>query len=193
MTAQDADGTRQPLGIVLAPLQIVEEGHELVPWSIPFEFAFQWFRFGERPLLHRQCGLQIDLGRFHRFMPEPQGNDGAVHTLLEEVEGHGVSKDMNGDAFAFQRRTDLGGSIDMTDQQVMYAVGAETRASGIGEKDLTITACWFAEPSFQYGDRGFGERYTTFLCAGKSYVPRITLHLQETSVPAYCIHVALRG
>jgi hypothetical protein len=44
----------------------------------------------------------------------------------------------------------------------MHAIGAETRASGIGEKNLTITACWLAEPSFQYGDRGFGERYTTF-------------------------------
>ena len=34
---------------------------------------------------------------------------------------------------AQERRTDLGGGLDMMDQQVMYAVGAETRATGIGK------------------------------------------------------------
>jgi hypothetical protein len=98
-------------------------------------------------------------------MPEPHGNDRAVHSPLQQVQGHGVAQDMDGDAFAFQRRTDLGGSFDMTDQQVMHAVGAETRASGIGEQNLPDTAWRFAEPGFQHGDRRFGERYTTFLAA----------------------------
>ena len=47
----------------------------------------------------------------------------------------------------------------------MYAIGSETSASGIGEKNLPVAACWFAEPGFQHGDRGSSERYTTFLAA----------------------------
>lgn len=63
-------------------------------------------------------------------MAEPQGDDGAIHAPLQKVEGHGVAKDMDGHAFALQRRTDLGGGLDVTDQQVMYAIGSETRGSG---------------------------------------------------------------
>ena len=144
MMAQNADESDQPLDIVLTALQIVKEGQELVPWLIPFEFALQRFRFAQRLLLHCECGFQIDLSRFHGFMPEPQGNDGAVHAPLQQVEGHGVSKDMNGDAFAFQRRTSFSGRFDMTDQQVMHAVGAETRASGIGKQNLPVAAWRFA-------------------------------------------------
>jgi hypothetical protein len=40
--------------------QVVEETKELIPGSIAFEFAIQRFRFIERLLLHRQCGLQIN-------------------------------------------------------------------------------------------------------------------------------------
>ena len=87
----------------------------MVPWSIPFEFAIQRFGFAEGLLLHPQCGLQIDLGRFHGFVPKPQGDDRAVHASLQKVHGHGLPKDMNGDAFAFQRRTHLGGGVDMPD------------------------------------------------------------------------------
>jgi len=148
-----------------AGLQIVEKAKELVPWSIPFECALQRLRFAQRFLLHCECGFQIDLSRFHGFMPEPHGNDRAVHSPLQQVQGHGVAQDMDGDAFAFQRRTELGGSLDMTDQQVMHAVGAETCASGIGEQNLPVAAWRFAEPGFQHGDRRLGERYTTFLTA----------------------------
>ena len=43
MTAQSADPAREPLGIVFLTLQVVEETKELVPGSIPFEFAVQRF------------------------------------------------------------------------------------------------------------------------------------------------------
>src|SRR5207302_2061952 len=69
---------------------------------------------------------------------------------------------MNGNAFALQRRTDLDGGLDMTGQQIMYAVGGETRASGIGKQDLSITAWGFAKPGFQRSGRGLGERHTAF-------------------------------
>src|SRR5438876_406130 len=50
----------------------------------------------------------------------------------------------------------------MTGQQIMYAVGGETRASGIGKQDLAIAAWGFAKPGFQRSDRGLGERHTAF-------------------------------
>ena len=45
----------------------------------------------------------------------------------------------------------------------MYAVGAETRATGIGKCYLPVAARWFAEPGFQYGDGVLGQRDTAFL------------------------------
>src|SRR5205807_2095796 len=44
---------------------------------------------------------------------------------------------MNGNAFALQRRTDLDGGLDMTGQQIMYAVGGETRCSGAASNAST--------------------------------------------------------
>jgi len=79
-----------PLGIVLEPLQTIKEAKELVSWSVPSELAIHGFRFAESVLLHRQCGFQINLRRFHRLMPEPQGDDRAIYAPLQQVEGHGV-------------------------------------------------------------------------------------------------------
>ena len=91
--------TRQSLGIVSQHrdtasgpgLQIVEETKELVPWSKASELGVQRFRFFERPLLHRQGGLQIDLRGLHGFVPEPQGNHRAIHAPLQQVEGVALS------------------------------------------------------------------------------------------------------
>jgi Phage integrase family len=56
--------------------------------------------FMECLLLHRQCGLQINLGRFHGFVAQPQCDDREVHASLQKVHGHGVAKVVNGDTFA---------------------------------------------------------------------------------------------
>ena len=102
MTAQSADAAREPLGIVFLTLQVVEETKELVPGSIPFEFAVQRFCFAERLLLHRQRRFQVNLGRVHRFVAEPQGDHRAVHALLQKVHGRGVPQAVNCHAFVLQ-------------------------------------------------------------------------------------------
>ena len=99
ITARGGNGTGQSLGIVLLALQTVEEAKQLIPRSIATGSAIQRCGLGERLLLHGECGLEIDLRGFHRFMPEPQGDDGAVHTRLQQIEGHRVSQDVDGDPF----------------------------------------------------------------------------------------------
>jgi hypothetical protein len=53
-------------------LQVAKEAKELVPRSIPFEFAVQRVRFAECPFLHRQRRFQVNLGRIQGFVAEPQ-------------------------------------------------------------------------------------------------------------------------
>ena len=91
----------QPLDIVLVSLQAVEEAKELVPRTITDELAQQRFCFFECFLFHRQSGLEINLSRFDRFVTKPQRDDRAIHAALQQVEGHGVSKDVNSDTFSF--------------------------------------------------------------------------------------------
>jgi len=86
----------------LEPLEIVQEPKELVSWLIPLEFPVERFRFAERLLFYRQRGLQIDSSCVEGLVAEPQGDDRAVHTLLQKVHGHGVPQAVDGYAFAFQ-------------------------------------------------------------------------------------------
>jgi integrase/recombinase XerD len=71
IAAQKRDEIGQALGIVVGRLQAVEEAEELIARSITTGPAIQRGGPGEGLFLHRQGGLQIDLRRFHRFMPEP--------------------------------------------------------------------------------------------------------------------------
>jgi len=82
--------------------QAVEETQELIARSIATRPAIHRWCPGERLLFHRQSGLQIDLRRFNRFVPEPQGNYRSVNACLRQIEGHRVAQDVYGDAFVFQ-------------------------------------------------------------------------------------------
>ena len=72
---------------------------------------------------------------------------------------------MDGDTFVFQRRADLGSSRGMFNQQIMYAVGAQVRASGIGKQNLSVTARLLVQPAFQHSHCWFGKRHTPFFPA----------------------------
>ena len=91
----------QLLDIVLVSLQAVEEAKELVPRAITDELARQRFCFFKCFLFHCQSGLEIDLSRFDRFVTKPQRDDRSIHAALQQVEGHGVSKDVDSDTFPF--------------------------------------------------------------------------------------------
>ena len=73
-------------------------------------------------------------------MAEPQSDDRAVHAGLQKVHSRRVSKNVDSNTFRPQRRAHLGCGLDMTEQQVMYAVRAETRATTIRKEDLAVTA-----------------------------------------------------
>jgi integrase len=78
--ASKGDGTGQSLGIVLLALQAAEEAQQFIPRLIATGCAAESSRLGERLLFHGECGLEIDLGSFHGFVPEPQGDDRTVDT-----------------------------------------------------------------------------------------------------------------
>jgi hypothetical protein len=65
---------------------------------------------------------------------------------------------MGGDAFPFQRGTDLGGDIDMLDQQVTDAVAAEADAAGIGEQGLPVAARGSRSQAFNTATVGWASK-----------------------------------
>ena len=99
----------KPLGIVFLSLQTVEEAEQLISRFIASRSASERCRLGKRLFLHGECRLKIDLRGFHRFVPEPKRDDGAIHPRLKQVHGHGVSKTVDGNMLVFQGRAGLGG------------------------------------------------------------------------------------
>ena len=94
------NGAKPPLDIVLEPLQVSEEAKKVIFGAITNELALQRSYLFERHFFHRQSGFKVDLSCLDRFMPEPQGNDRTIYARLEQIEGHRVSKDVNGDTFS---------------------------------------------------------------------------------------------
>ena len=98
-------------------------------------------------------------------MPEPEGDNGTIDSLLQQIESYSVPQYMNGDTFLFQRRTELGSCRGMPNQQVVNAIRAETTTSGVWEQHVLVASLGFAEPGFQNGNCGFGERHASLFAA----------------------------
>ncbi len=67
-------------------------------------------------------------------MTEPQSDDCAVHAFLKKIHSDGMSKDMNGYAFLFQRRANLRRRSTMLGQHVLHTVNGEALTPGIGKE-----------------------------------------------------------
>ena len=76
----------------------IEEGQELIIRSVAAWCHIQGSGFGQGLLFQFQTGMEIALGRLHRFMAEPQGNHRAVHAVLEELHRGSMAQDMGRDA-----------------------------------------------------------------------------------------------
>ena len=91
----------QPHDIVWLGLQTVQKMEEPIVGTISVRPAIGRCCFGKRFLLHGECCLHVHLGRFYRFVTEPQSDDRAVDAFLKKVHSDGVSKNVNGNALLF--------------------------------------------------------------------------------------------
>ena len=85
--------------------------------------------FGEHRLFQREVGIEIDLGRLDRFVPEPDRDKGSVDPGLEEFHRGSVPKDVRSDSLLGQRPAGLLGLGDMPGNQPLDSVGAEASAT----------------------------------------------------------------
>lgn len=98
---------------------------------------------GKGSLFELHIGVEVDLRRFSRFMAEPKSDHAEVHTPPQQRHGDAVSQGMWRDLFRPERRAGLPRDSDMTCNQSLYCIGAETPALGVG-KDGVVCLCTLA-------------------------------------------------
>ena len=58
---------------------------------------------GERLFLQTHVRVEIHVGCFRRFVPQPECYHRAIHTVVKKIHGGGVPPDMRGDLLPFER------------------------------------------------------------------------------------------
>jgi hypothetical protein len=98
-------------------------------------------------------------------MTEPECDDGAIHTGLQQLQGHRVSKQMDGDPFPLQRRAHSGGVRAVLAQHVLHPVNAQRLAPGVGKQHLPVAPWRLTQPGLQYRGRRLGQWRASLLAA----------------------------
>ena len=62
----------------------------------------RWYRARECLLFQAHVGVQVHLRGLHGLVAEPQGDDGAIDAMPEEIHGRSVAKDMRRHTLAFE-------------------------------------------------------------------------------------------
>jgi len=94
----------------------------------------------KRALFELHIGVQIDHCCLGGFVPEPQGNNGQIHTSAEEGHGRRMSQRVRRDRSAFERRTVLRCRYYMTFDQTFQCITAEKATAGAWEDRVVISA-----------------------------------------------------
>ena len=69
--------------ILAAYLETAEEAENTVGGTVAPWFSINGIDLSQDFFLQRKIGVEIDLGGFYRFMPQPQCNHGSIDTRLE--------------------------------------------------------------------------------------------------------------
>src|ERR1700724_946575 len=90
-------------GIVRRPWsEALEESQQIVIGLITDWFPLNGLGLGQDLLFQGKVGVQIDLGSFHRLMPQPERDHGAIYTSLQELHCGTVPKHVRRNAFVLQ-------------------------------------------------------------------------------------------
>jgi hypothetical protein len=89
-------------GIHSALLKALEEGQELLWWAIPTTASFERLRLRQRLLFQFEIGVEINLGGFHGFVPQPQCYYGAIYACVKQAHGCAVTQYMGSNPLALQ-------------------------------------------------------------------------------------------
>jgi hypothetical protein len=73
--------------------------------------------------------MEIHLRRLHRFVTEPERNDGAIDAVAEELHRGRVSQHVRAHPFSFQGRAPSRGGLYVSSDEPFDRVAAEPNAA----------------------------------------------------------------
>ena len=109
-------------------------------------------------MLDVQIRVQVDLGRLDLFMTEPERYDRGVDPGAQQSHGGGMAQNVHSHRFLRQRRTGVGGFLDVFGKSVFKCVAAEGASGLRGEQRGCGLSGALGKPGAQDGDAAFGER-----------------------------------
>ena len=80
--------------------------------------------------------MEIHLGSFYGFVPQPERDHGAIDAMLKQVHGGGVAKYMRGDFLPLERRAGLLGNMGVLGDETLDRIAAKSAATDAGKDRL---------------------------------------------------------
>src|SRR5262245_16674845 len=90
--------------------ELLEEAEECVGRAVASLSCACRCGFRDRALLDREVSVEIDLGRLHRLMAEPESHDGAIDTAVQEQHRARMAKHVRRDLLGGKRGALLRGA-----------------------------------------------------------------------------------
>jgi len=107
----------------------------------------------------------IDVGRLHRLVAEPKGDDSAVGAVLQELHRRRMPERVGCDPFVLQGGACLPCRDQMFGKQIRQPIMAQRGAVGIGEQGIDRLTLPFLHPGPQGGDGIRAQRRAPLLAS----------------------------
>ena len=95
---------------------------------------------GKSFLLESHVRVQVDLGRFNRFMAEPESDYAQVHPASEQIHGGIMPKSVRRHRFTAERGAGHTCGGGMSDDKSLKSVEAHSRTARTGENGVNWIA-----------------------------------------------------
>src|SRR3982750_1604158 len=127
-----------------------QEAHQLVVGPISSGSDAQWLCARERLLLQTQIRVEIHLCGLDRFMPQPESNHRAVHSMLKKVHGCRVAQHGWADFFPPERWAIFRSECRVFGDEALDRITTELSATDTGKQRIFRATAAFAQPSLQH-------------------------------------------
>jgi integrase/recombinase XerD len=164
---RNSRGMRNILSLVRSAYSLaserLEEGEQLVVRLESASTGRLRLDLVEGCLLDLEIGVEIDLRRLDRLMPQQQGNHGGLHAGLEQFHRCRVAQHMRGHVLVLERWAAPASLFNMLGQHVVHAIRAQTSAACAWKDDRVLPDGDFAQPGLHDSGRLLGQWRRAFL------------------------------
>ena len=145
--------------------QVLQERQQLIGWPIPPGWCVDGLGSFHGLFLDPHIRMQIDPGRLHGFVTEPQSDDGAVDAPVKKFHRGSVPKAVRAHTLGFQGPAAIGSQRDILADDALYRVTAETAVAIADEQRLAVRRAPLRQPALERLRRILPERCGTRLAA----------------------------